>query len=79
MEGKTFDKRADELCGKLDEIDKWVQILGAQRDALLLSNQALTDRLNKIEGLAGHALKANPKDLEETWLRVKQIANGVDG
>ena len=40
--------------------------------------RALEDRLNRIESLARHALAANPRDLEGTWMRIEQIA-GSEG
>ena len=39
---------------------------------------ALEDRLTRIASLARHALAAKPRDLEETWMRVEQIA-GTEG
>jgi hypothetical protein len=38
----------------------------------------LEDRLTRIESLARHAIAAKPRDLEETWFRVEQIA-GTEG
>lgn len=35
---------------------------------------ALEKRLTSIESLARHALEAKPRDLEETWMRIKQLA-----
>lgn len=41
--------------------------------------RALRDRLTRIESLARHALEAKPRDLEETWMRVEQIASDTSG
>jgi hypothetical protein len=48
-------------------------------ERLAVENQRLRARLIAIDSLAGHALKANPTDLEETWMRVQQIAASPEG
>jgi predicted nuclease with TOPRIM domain len=76
-----IEEKAEDICRKLDEIGANAQKLADTnqqliRDAVEYAGQirVLDNRLNQIEGLARHALKANPSDLEETWARVLQIA-----
>ncbi len=46
----------------------------SERDEALGALAEAEARLEQIAGLANHALAADPRDLEETWMRVQQIA-----
>jgi regulator of replication initiation timing len=75
----TILEQAQEIIEKLDGINTLVREIAAQRDTLKLEKEALSNRLDRIKGLAQHAIKAKPADLEETWFRVEQIATSEDG
>lgn len=75
----TILEQASEIIKKLDGIDTLIKGLAAQRDTLKLEKEALSNRLDRIKGLAQHAIKAKPADLEDSWHRVQQIATGEDG
>ncbi len=59
---------------KFDVIDGECECLrrGAVKFAGVIKR--LEDRLIRIESIARHAIAAKPRDLEETWFRVEQIA-----
>ena len=75
----TPGSRVPRDCSRAGQDEETCYKVKAEAIASAATIRALEDRLTSIESLARLALAANPRDLEETWMRVEQLARTKGG